>query len=134
MWPFKRFAIGLTIFCLFSQVLSSQEDFDSVRKQAMRSGNRHKVIKVLVEFTDSESTSSTDQIRALDFLACFCARQGNLPQADQFVNRAKCLAEKEADRRLLRNVLQIESAIANQMSEYDRGIRGHPLYRDLGER
>lgn len=133
MWPFNKVAILLLIFCLFPQVLFGQENFNSVRKQAMRSGSRQKAIKILVEFADSESTSSIEQIRAFDFLARFCARQGNLPKADEFVNRAKNLAEKETDRRLLRNVLQIESAIANQLSEYDRGIRAATRCIEISE-
>jgi hypothetical protein len=40
MMPFRKFTIGLLISCLIPQVVASQEDFDSVRKQAMGSGSR----------------------------------------------------------------------------------------------
>ncbi len=101
---------------------SAQEDFDTVRKRAMNSGSQQGAIEILAEFADEESTSAEDQVRALEFLARFCARRRKSAQANQFVIRAKTLAKQESDQRLLRNVLQIESAIANQLSEYDRGV------------
>ncbi len=64
---------------------SAQEDFDAVRKRAMNSGSQQKAIEILVEFAGEETTSTQDEIRALDFLSRFCARRGKTRQANQFV-------------------------------------------------
>ena len=128
----SSFVTACLLFCILCQTVVAQSDFDAVRKQAMKSGSRQKAIDILVEFADAESTSARDEIRCLDFLARFCARYGNTQKADQFVKRAKRLAET-ADQRLLRNVLQIESVIANQLGDYERGIKAASRCIEISE-
>lgn len=119
---------------LIPQVAWGQVDFDNVRKRAMKSGSVKSAIQILTDFVDEDATSGTDQILALEFLSRFCARRGINKRANDFVIRARELAESQTDRKLLRNVLQIESAIANNLSEYKRGVEAATRCVEIAEK
>ena len=116
------FSLVLPLALLLTQSASAQLSFDVVRKQAKNSGSEASAIKILMDFVDAESTSAGDQVRALEYLARYPAARGNSKRANEFVVRGRELAESQPDRELIRNVLQIESAITNNLSEFQRGI------------
>ncbi|MFT5302530.1 MAG: signal transduction histidine kinase/ActR/RegA family two-component response regulator [Mariniblastus sp.] len=115
-------AIFVLLILICSQAAVAQTDFEAVRQQAAKSKSSQKVISVLDAYAEDPTTSVEDRIRSLDYLARFCAHRGNSRLADKYVSEAKPLAESHENRIFIRNLLQVESGVANQRSDFKRGI------------
>ena len=113
-------SVLICVFCL-TPPIQSQETFADVLGLAEKDPKQAiKIAKKLTAQATAESDLETGRI--LEFLARYRASIGEIAQANKDVLLAKKIAERLENRDLRRRTGQLESAIACEMADFNRGV------------